>query len=229
MDHERHSEKFKTSSASQKPRASRKHKRSCHRRGHSDITYEKLRDNIPAERSVFAETKVVVSIHNKLDAVLTVYWVDYTGVERLFSSVPTSHRLTVETHATHTWKVYCRDYNLERTYVVTAHPKQVCVVQIRDDIDPLDESLPETDVQSADSNEEDESEKRVVDPHRCAECNKKLKIVAVHTCRCNQNFCTAHRYAEDHKCSFDYRNDAKEKLHCENPLVKGDGFRGSRL
>jgi len=39
-------------------------------------------------------------------------------------------------------------------------------------------------------------------------------------CKCDYVFCSKHRYAEDHKCSFDYKSYHQEKLAKENPLVK---------
>ena len=46
---------------------------------------------------------------------------------------------------------------------------------------------------------------------RCFECNKKINICSIQ-CRCLQYFCGLHRYAEQHKCIFDYKTFEKEKL-----------------
>jgi hypothetical protein len=69
--------------------------------------------------------------------------------------------------------------------------------------------------------EEDESEK---DPAttgklRCYQCNKKLGIIMIMKCHCNQYFCSAHRYMETHNCSYDYKENGRKKLERENPLV----------
>jgi hypothetical protein len=53
---------------------------------------------------------------------------------------------------------------------------------------------------------------------RCWECKCKIGLTAV-TCKCGFTFCNQHRYAEEHKCSFNFRNAAKRKLEEENPRI----------
>lgn len=53
---------------------------------------------------------------------------------------------------------------------------------------------------------------------RCWECKAKVALTAV-TCRCDYTFCNKHRYAEEHKCTFDFKVSAKRKLEAENPRV----------
>jgi len=200
-------------------------------------------------KSSCADNPVVVSIHNLLPVGLEVYWVDYDGLERRFCSVPASHRMTVDTFETHVWKVYSSELNLERYYHTSAHPKQLCVIQQKDtsvdDCPPAEEAgisktdtaeaeqqaatIPELQTAQAEEEKPIEEEKRVYDPKRCAECDKKLKLVSTHTCRCELNFCAKHRYAEEHNCTFDYRQNGKELLSEQNPLVESDNFRGTRL
>eukprot|EP01117_Protostelium_nocturnum_P011383 TRINITY_DN412_c0_g1_i5.p1 TRINITY_DN412_c0_g1~~TRINITY_DN412_c0_g1_i5.p1 ORF type:complete len:417 (+),score=117.17 TRINITY_DN412_c0_g1_i5:751-2001(+) len=55
-------------------------------------------------------------------------------------------------------------------------------------------------------------------PIRCFKCTKKVGLTAI-KCRCSQHFCGAHRYPEEHTCSFDYRTKAKEELTKANPKV----------
>ena len=52
---------------------------------------------------------------------------------------------------------------------------------------------------------------------KCFHCNKKFLITV--TCKCGNNYCLAHRCAENHKCSFDYKSQAKKKLEKENPVI----------
>jgi predicted nucleic acid binding AN1-type Zn finger protein len=40
-------------------------------------------------------------------------------------------------------------------------------------------------------------------------------------CRCEHYFCSLHRYAEAHKCTFDYKALNKAQLEKNNPLVTG--------
>lgn len=54
---------------------------------------------------------------------------------------------------------------------------------------------------------------------RCFHCNKKLGIIMIMKCHCNQYFCSAHRYMEVHNCSYNYKLEGKKKLERENPLV----------
>lgn len=53
---------------------------------------------------------------------------------------------------------------------------------------------------------------------RCFHCNKKLGIIMIMKCHCNQYFCSAHRYKEVHNCSYNYKLEGKKKLERENPL-----------
>jgi AN1-type zinc finger and ubiquitin domain-containing protein 1 len=54
---------------------------------------------------------------------------------------------------------------------------------------------------------------------RCFHCNKKLGIIMIMKCHCNQYFCSAHRYMEVHNCSYDYKENGRKKLERENPLI----------
>jgi predicted nucleic acid binding AN1-type Zn finger protein len=44
---------------------------------------------------------------------------------------------------------------------------------------------------------------------RCEKCRKKLVIE--YKCKCEKIFCITHLHAEEHDCTFDY----KEKAHAE--------------
>jgi hypothetical protein len=58
--------------------------------------------------------------------------------------------------------------------------------------------------------------------NRCffGNCNKKLMLTDI-TCKCNERFCMAHRQAEVHCCTFDFKSEAKCKLMAANPKVDG--------
>lgn len=58
--------------------------------------------------------------------------------------------------------------------------------------------------------------------NRCEICKTKLSLAAQFTCRCDRNFCSKHRYAEDHSCTFDYKTHGKELLEKANNKVIGD-------
>jgi len=54
---------------------------------------------------------------------------------------------------------------------------------------------------------------------RCMVCNKKTGIATSYNCRCGNNFCAAHRYAEAHNCTFDYKMEGRKILEQNNPVV----------
>ncbi|RWR83790.1 zinc finger A20 and AN1 domain-containing protein [Cinnamomum micranthum f. kanehirae] len=40
--------------------------------------------------------------------------------------------------------------------------------------------------------------------------------------KCRQTFCSIHRFAEEHGCSFDYKKRGKDEITRDNPLVRKD-------
>ena len=54
---------------------------------------------------------------------------------------------------------------------------------------------------------------------RCAQCNKKLGVIMIMKCHCEQIFCAQHRYAEAHNCSYNFKSEGKQILARENPKV----------
>jgi hypothetical protein len=57
----------------------------------------------------------------------------------------------------------------------------------------------------------------------CWECKRKVGLLGF-ACKCDYVFCSKHRYAEEHKCSFDYKKQQAEKLAKENPQVQHGKF-----
>ncbi|CAD6224135.1 unnamed protein product [Miscanthus lutarioriparius] len=55
-------------------------------------------------------------------------------------------------------------------------------------------------------------------PNRCASCRKKVGLLGF-PCRCGATFCSLHRHAEKHACSFDFKTAGREKIAKNNPLV----------
>jgi hypothetical protein len=45
--------------------------------------------------------------------------------------------------------------------------------------------------------------------------------VAGFTCRCEQLFCTKHRYTTDHSCPFDHKSLERARIAEANPTVAG--------
>ncbi|XP_005112309.1 AN1-type zinc finger protein 4 isoform X2 [Aplysia californica] len=54
---------------------------------------------------------------------------------------------------------------------------------------------------------------------RCFLCGKKTGLATSYQCRCGNNFCASHRYAESHDCTFDYKTEGRKLLEQSNPLV----------
>lgn len=53
--------------------------------------------------------------------------------------------------------------------------------------------------------------------NRCAQCNKRLVVPM--KCYCEKEFCSKHRHAEAHNCSYDFKEAGQQKLAKENPPV----------
>jgi hypothetical protein len=49
-------------------------------------------------------------------------------------------------------------------------------------------------------------------------CKKKLGLTAVE-CHCGQTFCSDHRYADKHSCTYDYKGAKSESLAKANPII----------
>uniref|UniRef100_A0A7S0E951 AN1-type domain-containing protein n=1 Tax=Hanusia phi TaxID=3032 RepID=A0A7S0E951_9CRYP len=54
--------------------------------------------------------------------------------------------------------------------------------------------------------------------NRCFTCKKKVGLTGFH-CRCDNVFCSAHRYSDKHDCPFDYKAAGREQLAKANPTV----------
>ena len=53
---------------------------------------------------------------------------------------------------------------------------------------------------------------------KCKKCKKK-KLILV-KCRCGNNYCLEHRYAENHNCTFEFKKNGQEQLKQENPKIQ---------
>eukprot|EP00069_Balaena_mysticetus_P021009 bmy_02951T0 len=52
-------------------------------------------------------------------------------------------------------------------------------------------------------------------------CRKKVGLTGFE-CRCGNVYCGVHHYSDVHKCSYNYKADAAEKIRKENPVVVGE-------
>ncbi|XP_056148392.1 AN1-type zinc finger protein 4 isoform X2 [Lampris incognitus] len=53
----------------------------------------------------------------------------------------------------------------------------------------------------------------------CFLCDKKTGLATSYECRCGNNFCATHRYAETHDCTYDYKSTGRRFLQETNPIV----------
>lgn len=58
------------------------------------------------------------------------------------------------------------------------------------------------------------------DTTRCFSCKRKVGLLGFR-CRCEFVFCSKHRHAEEHTCSFNYKDLQKDKLSAENQRIVG--------
>lgn len=57
--------------------------------------------------------------------------------------------------------------------------------------------------------------------NRCSFCRKRVGLTGF-ICRCEQMFCSLHRYSDKHNCVFDYKSEAQDAIAKANPVVKPD-------
>ena len=53
---------------------------------------------------------------------------------------------------------------------------------------------------------------------KCKICKKKLGLVPF-KCKCNNIYCSLHRYAEDHNCVYNYKDEYQKNFSKNNPKV----------
>ncbi|XP_039593885.1 AN1-type zinc finger protein 4 [Polypterus senegalus] len=53
----------------------------------------------------------------------------------------------------------------------------------------------------------------------CFLCGKKTGLATSYECRCGNNFCAVHRYAETHECTYDYKSAGRRYLQETNPVI----------
>ncbi len=52
---------------------------------------------------------------------------------------------------------------------------------------------------------------------KCTYCKKK--VVFTVTCSCKNKYCIEHRMPELHKCTFDFKEEAKDSLGKQMPVI----------
>lgn len=70
------------------------------------------------------------------------------------------------------------------------------------------------------SQDEDQQKDPKKKKNRCTLCRKKVGLTGFE-CRCGGLFCSAHRYSDEHNCTFDYKGMGAQEIRRNNPLVVG--------
>ena len=60
-----------------------------------------------------------------------------------------------------------------------------------------------------------------MEPCNFLKCKKKT-MLGCPKCKCGHVYCSVHRAAEDHCCSFDFKKEHASKLNAENQRVVDD-------
>jgi hypothetical protein len=63
------------------------------------------------------------------------------------------------------------------------------------------------------------TENKKVSRRQCFLCKKKLSLSSEFICKCDNLFCSKHRFPDTHNCSFDHKNGWKKNLEEKNPQV----------
>lgn len=56
---------------------------------------------------------------------------------------------------------------------------------------------------------------------RCTKCKINVGCIGF-PCRCGGIFCASHRYANEHSCTFDYKEHGAEEIRKNNPQIVGE-------
>ncbi|XP_023243903.1 AN1-type zinc finger protein 6-like [Centruroides sculpturatus] len=56
--------------------------------------------------------------------------------------------------------------------------------------------------------------------NKCFVCRRKVGLTGFE-CRCGGLFCSAHRYSDEHNCTFDYKGMGAQEIRKNNPVVIG--------
>ncbi|XP_062327282.1 AN1-type zinc finger protein 6 isoform X1 [Osmerus eperlanus] len=83
------------------------------------------------------------------------------------------------------------------------------------------EKAPASTPEGSVDDQDQASDKPKAKKNRCFTCRKKVGLTGF-DCRCGHVFCGMHRYSDIHKCTFDYKADAAEKIRKENPVIVGE-------
>jgi len=94
----------------------------------------------------------------------------------------------------------------------TRESSQVCTSSVG--LDPKVQATPLSDLPASPLDSTPKTPKK----NRCFMCRKKVGLTGF-DCRCGQLFCSLHRYADKHNCTFDYKAAGREELGKKHPKI----------
>lgn len=53
---------------------------------------------------------------------------------------------------------------------------------------------------------------------KCDFCNKKIGLIPF-VCKCDSSYCAKCRLPSEHKCTFDFKTNGREKINKDNPKI----------
>jgi hypothetical protein len=80
-------------------------------------------------------------------------------------------------------------------------------------------STPQTP--QAESHQSDPPKTQKKKKTKCTKCKVNVGVIGF-PCRCGGIFCSLHRYANEHDCTFDYREHGAEEIRKNNPQIIGE-------
>lgn len=101
----------------------------------------------------------------------------------------------------------------------TTEKEAVAINNIDLNSPPVEAKTISTETVASDAGES--SEQKPKGPTRCTSCKKKVGLTGF-SCRCGHIFCTAHRYADRHDCTYDFQTAGREAIAKANPVIKAD-------
>ncbi|CAA0829894.1 Zinc finger A20 and AN1 domain-containing stress-associated protein 2 [Striga hermonthica] len=87
--------------------------------------------------------------------------------------------------------------------------------------DPSNVEKPEPKIEIGQSSGENLEVKAKEGPNRCASCRKRVGLTGFN-CKCGFLYCSVHRYADKHECTFDYRAAGRDAIAKANPIIKAE-------
>jgi len=87
--------------------------------------------------------------------------------------------------------------------------------------DKLCESQNAPQIVAGSNDQDDPPKSQKKKKNKCTQCRTNIGVFGF-PCRCGGTFCSVHRYASEHSCTFDYKGHGAEEIRKSNPQVIGE-------